>query len=115
MNIFESVNETTGKLSDAGQTYLKKTEEYYILKAFQQLTLSLSLVAKALIIGGLLFITLMFLAVAGAIALGTWLDHVALGYVIVAGVFLIMTIIIYFSRQYISNAIIKIFSLKFFD
>lgn len=115
MNIFESVNETTGKMSDAGQTYLKKTEEYYTLKAFQQLTLSISLVAKALVIGGLLFITLMFLAVAGAIVIGNWLDHVALGYVIVAGVFLITTVIIYFNRYLISNAIIKTFSLKFFD
>lgn len=115
MNIFESVNETTGKMSDAGQNYLKKTEEYYTLKAFQQLTLSISLVAKALVIGGLLFITLMFLAVAGAIAIGNWLDHVALGYVIVAGVFLITTVIIYFNRHLISNAIIKTFSLKFFD
>jgi hypothetical protein len=60
MNIFETVNETTGKMSDAGEAYLKKTQEYYKLKLFQQLTVSISLVAKGLIIGGLLFIAMFF-------------------------------------------------------
>lgn len=115
MNIFESVNETTGKMSDAGETYVKKTQEYYKLKVFQQLTVSISLVAKGLIIGGLLFIGLFFLALAAAVAIGEWLNNIALGYVIVAGLFLIITAIIYYKRHFINNKIIKALATKFFD
>lgn len=115
MNIFESVNETTNKMSDAGETYIKKTQEYYTLKVFQQLTVSISLVAKALIIGGILFISLIFLAFAAALAIGAQLNNMALGYVIVAGIFLFINVIIYFNRHHINNRIIKTFSSKFFD
>ncbi len=115
MNIFESVNDATGKMSDAGETYIKKTQEYFTLKVFQQLTISISLVAKAIIIGGMLFIALIFLAFAAAMAIGNWLQDGALGFVIVAGIFLIATAIIYFSRHHINNKIIKTFSSKFFD
>jgi sterol desaturase/sphingolipid hydroxylase (fatty acid hydroxylase superfamily) len=115
MNIFETVNETTGKMSDAGEAYLKKTQEYYKLKLFQQLTVSISLVAKGLIIGGLLFIAMFFLAFAMAMAIGEWLDNIALGYIIVAGLFLLVTTIIYYNRGYINSKIIKTLSIKFFD
>lgn len=115
MNIFESVNKTADTISDAGETYIKKTQEYYTLKIFQQLTVSISLVAKALIIGGLLFITLLFLAFAGAMAIGSQLNNMALGYVIIAGVFLLVSAVIYFSRHLINNKIVKTFSRKFFD
>ncbi|TPV31467.1 hypothetical protein FJ651_14845 [Paucihalobacter ruber] len=115
MNIFESVSKSTGKMSDSGETYIKKTQEYYTLKVFQQLTISASLIAKALIIGGLLLIVLFFLAFAAAMALGNILNNIALGYVSVAGIFLLFTAIIYFNRHLISNKIIKTLSHKFFD
>ena len=35
MNIFESVSETSEKITDAGETYIKKSQEYYTLKVFE--------------------------------------------------------------------------------
>lgn len=115
MSIFESVNDTTDKMLEAGETYVKKTEAYYKLKIFQQFTVSISFITKALLIGGLLFIGLLFLALAAAIGIGKWLDNASLGYLIVAGVFLIMTTFIYYKRGLINNKIIKILAPKFFD
>ncbi|MGY0392860.1 phage holin family protein [Bizionia sp. KMM 8389] len=115
MNIFESINDTTGKFSDAGETYVKKSHEYFKLKVFQQLTASISLVAKVLIVGGLLAIGMFFLAFAVALALGEWLNSLALGYLIVAAVFLISTWIIYLKRHLINSKIISSLSSKFFD
>lgn len=114
-SIFESINNTSDKAVDIGEKYIKDTQEYYKLKIFQQLTISISLVAKALIIGGLLFIGLIFLAVAAALAIGRLIDDVALGYVIVAGLFLVMAMIIYFARGVINKKIIETLSLKFFN
>ena len=115
MNIFESLNDTSGKLIDAGDAYVKKTEEYYKLKLFQQISVSISLITKAFIIGGLLFVGLFFLALALALALGEWLDNLALGYLIVAALFLLITVILYYNRQVINKKIIRTLSIKFFD
>ncbi|TYA53804.1 hypothetical protein [Formosa maritima] len=115
MNILESLNETSGKLTDAGETYIKKTEEYYKLKVFQQIAVSISFVTRGLIIGGVLFLALFFLTFSLAFALGQWLNNFALGYLIVACLFLIVTIILYYNRHYINKKIIQSLSSKFFE
>ncbi len=113
--IFESINNKADSASEIGEKYLKDTKEYFILKIFEQLTISISMIAKVLIIGSLLFIGLMFLSVAASLAIGKWLDDVALGYVIVSVIFLICGIITYYSRAVISNKIIAKMSSKFFN
>ena len=115
MNILESIKETSGKMADAGETYVKKTEEYYKLKVFQQITVSISFVTKGLIIGGVLFLALFFLAFSLAFAIGKWLDSLALGYLIIAALFLIITVILYYNRCVINKKIIQALSSKFFD
>ena len=108
MNIFESVNETSeNNNQQCGETYIKKSQEYYTLKVFQQLSISISLVTKVLVIGGLLFIALVFLAFALAMFIGNSLGNLALGYVITACVFLLVTGIIYLKRAVINNMVIK--------
>jgi hypothetical protein len=114
-NIFESINDTTDSATEIGEKYIDDSIEYYKLKVFQQLTISVSMIAKAFIIGGLLFIGLIFLSVAAALAIGKWMDSVALGYVIVAAFFLIVGAIIYFQRAIISSKIIVKMSPKFFN
>jgi hypothetical protein len=115
MNLFESINDTSGKVLDAGETYVKKSQEYFKLKVFQQISVSITFLAKALIIGSLLFIGLFFIAFASALALGDWFGNLALGYLIIAGVFLITTVIAYYNRKLINRKIIKSLSSKFFD
>ncbi|PWK17281.1 hypothetical protein [Xanthomarina spongicola] len=115
MNILETIKETSGKMADAGETYVKKTEEYYKLKVFQQITVSISFVTKGLIIGGVLFLALFFLAFSLAFAIGKWLDSLALGYLIIAALFLIITVILYYNRHVINKKIIQALSSKFFD
>jgi sterol desaturase/sphingolipid hydroxylase (fatty acid hydroxylase superfamily) len=115
MNIFESINDTSGKMADAGETYVKKTEEYYKLKVFQQITVSISFVTRGLIIGGVLFLVLFFLAFSLAFAIGEWLNNYALGYLIVAAFFFIVTVILYYNRHIINKKIVQALSSKFFD
>ncbi|MEO8932754.1 MAG: phage holin family protein [Xanthomarina sp.] len=115
MNIFESINNTSNRITDAGETYVKKSQEYFKLKVFQQISVSISLVAKVLIIGGLLFIGLFFLAFALALAIGEWLGDPALGYLSVALLFLITTLMVYYNRRFINKKIIKSLSVRFFD
>lgn len=73
------------------------------------------MLAKAFIIGGFFAIGILFLALSAALAIGERLDNMAFGYLIVAGIFLISTVIIYLTRSIINRMIIKHFSSKFFD
>jgi len=115
MGIIDSINESTDKIADSGQTYLKKSQEYYKLKIFQQLTISISVVAKVLIIGGLLFSALFFMAFAAALAIGDWLDNRALGYLIIGSFFLLLVLFAYFKRNIINQKVVQALSNKFFE
>ena len=114
-NIFESINNTSDKAVDIGEKYIQDTHEYYKLKIFQQLTVSISMIAKVLMIGGLLFIGLIFLAIAAALAIGSWINNMALGYILVAVAFFILGGIVYMKRAFINHKVISKLSPKFFN
>ncbi|MBO6880482.1 hypothetical protein [Winogradskyella sp.] len=115
MSVFNDINNTTDKASEIGERYLKTSHQYFKLKVFQQLTLTMSLLAKILLIGGIAFIGIIFLAVALAIELGNVFESLVLGYLSVGTIFLVVALIIYSLRAKINRFIIKTFSLKFFD
>ena len=115
MGIIESINKTKDKISDSGETYIRKTQEYYKLKIFQQLTFSISIVAKVLIFGGIFFSALIFLSFAAALALGEWLGDLALGYLILGSIFLLLGFLVYLKRDIINKKIIQSLSQKFFE
>ncbi|WP_299390035.1 phage holin family protein [uncultured Gelidibacter sp.] len=114
MNVFESINNTSNKATDIGEQYLDKTQEYIKLKVFQQVSYTVSMLGKALAIGGVLFIGLIFLAFASAISIGDAIGHVAWGYLIVGAVFVIGALVIYKTRHLIDSAIIKKIQTKIF-
>lgn len=114
MNVFESINNTSNKATDIGENYIKKTHEYVKLKVIQHASFTVSMIGKALIIGAVLFIGLIFLAISASIALGDLLGHIALGYLVVGVIFLIVALIIYMMRYMIDGVIIKKIQTKIF-
>lgn len=114
MSVFESINSTSDKAVDTGEIYVKKTSEYFKLKVFYQLTHTISMLGKALIIGAVLFIGSIFLAIALAIYIGEELGNVALGYLIVGGLFLLIAVIIYALRHLIDGKVIAKVQTNFF-
>lgn len=115
MTVFESLNRTTDKATEKAEKYIKTTQKYVMLKVFQQITLSLSLVVKLAIIGGFVMLATVFLAVSAAIAIGNALENMALGYLVVGVVFLLIAVLVYFMRHLIDTRIITSVSNKFFD
>ncbi|CDF79742.1 conserved hypothetical protein (DUF1469) [Formosa agariphila KMM 3901] len=115
MNIFESLNETSNKASDIGETYINKSHQYVKLKIFQQLTQVMSLLGKMILVGAFLFIAFMFFAISAAIGIGYWLDNMAYGALVVGGLFLIFAVIVYVLRKRIDNKFITTMSQNFFD
>lgn len=115
MTIFESINNNSTKAVELGEAYLKSSHEYYKLKIFEQMTISLSLIMKMILIGGLLFVGFLFLVISGTIALGYLLDNMALGCLIVGSIFALLGFTAYMFRYLISKKVIQIMSPKFFN
>lgn len=115
MSLSESISKTNTKAAKVGEKYLKTSYDYYRLKIFQQLSISISMVFKAVIIGGLLFVGLCFLGIALAFSIGNAMDSHMLGFVIVGSLFIFLSIIAILTRKYINNMTVKKLSKKFFD
>ncbi|WP_340155009.1 hypothetical protein [uncultured Winogradskyella sp.] len=115
MSVFEDINYTTEKASNIGERYIRASHQHFKLKIFQQLTLSLSLMAKVLAVGSLLFAGLVFLSVSGAMILGKTLNSYALGFLIVGLIYIMISIIIYKLRAKFNTIIIKKVGQNFFN
>ena len=115
MGVFNAINNATDKAVSSSETYIKTTQEYYKLKAFQQVSLSFSYLSKIVIIGGLMFLGLVFLTVSGAIWLGTILGSTPLACLLMAGLLFILAFAAYQLRSKLDRKIIQKISSKFFD
>jgi len=115
MGIIDSLNDTSNKAIDVGEIYYKKTQEYYRLKVFQQLTMTTGMLLKIAVIGGLGFLALIFLTVAGIIYLGNILQSMVVACLIAGALFIVLLIIAYIFRSKIDNLLVKKLSVKFFN
>ncbi|MEH6512346.1 phage holin family protein [Maribacter arcticus] len=115
MGIIDSLNETSNKAIDVGEVYYKKTQEYYRLKVFQQMTMTTGMLLKMAVIGGLGFLALIFLTVAGIIYLGNILESMVGACLIAGALFIVLLIVAYIFRRKIDNMLVKKLSVKFFS
>ena len=115
MGIIDSLNETSNKAIDVGEVYYKKTQEYYRLKVFQQMTMTTGMLLKMAVIGGLAFLALIFLTVAGIIYLGNILESMVGACLIAGALFIVLLIVAYIFRRKIDNMLVKKLSVKFFS
>ncbi len=115
MGIIDSLGETSEKAADKGQHYIETTKAYYRLKIFQQVSIIVGVMGKALVVGGMVLIGFLFLAVAGAIALGNLFGSMALGSIAIAAIFFVLGYIGYRMRNHIDTQVIKKMAPKFFE
>ena len=115
MSVFDQINQTSSQAVDKGEEFLKKSHEYYRLKIFQQLTSSVSLLVKAVVVGAFILVGLLFLAISAAIGIGKALGSVSLGYLIVGAIFILISVLFYMFRSKINNKVIASLSKTFFD
>ncbi|MBQ4915950.1 hypothetical protein J8L85_15955 [Maribacter sp. MMG018] len=114
MGVFNSLNETSNKAVDLSEQFYQKTQEYYKLKVFHQLSLTTGMFCKMAILGSLGFLGLLFFSVAGTIFLGEILDSLVLSCLIIGALFFVIVTILYKTRKRIDNFIVKKLSAKFF-
>ncbi|MFL1012446.1 hypothetical protein [Flavisericum labens] len=115
MSLIDSINETNAQASKVGKKYLESSYKYFKLKIFEQLTISVGMVLKIMLIGGLALIGVSFMAVALAFSIGRAFNSLSLGFVSTGILFLILSLILFRLRKHINNYVIKKLSKKFFS
>jgi len=115
MGVIDSLNETSNRAIDVGEVYYKKTQEYYRLKVFQQLTMTTGMLLKMAVIGGLAFLALIFITVAGVVFLANILNSMVGACLIAGALFIVLLVLAYVFRRKIDNMLVRKLSDKFFN
>ena len=114
MSIFESLNETSNKAVDVGEQYFKKTQEYYKLKVFQVLSITMGMFFKAAVLGVLLMIGFILLIVASILSLAEYVGSNVLACIIVAAVLFFIVFVLFLLRSKFDTLILRKLSKKYF-
>jgi len=113
---FEELNDNTEKFYEGSKSFLESSLAYYKLKVFKLAMQSISLILKMLLIGLCLAVFLLFCSLAVSFAINDSLNSNYLGFLIVGGVYLLFTVLIYaFRKQLIESVILRMFSKIFFN
>ncbi len=115
MGVLNSLNQTSKKAVDYGEEYLEKTQEYYKLKVFQQLTTTIALFCKIAIIGSLSMLGITLLVVGGTLALGNLIGSMVYACLIIAFILLLLSGLVYWFREKINTLVITKLTKQFFD
>lgn len=97
------------------RSYLQHSEAYLELKIFQVFMKSVASLAQTLLIGAVLFLALFILSFAIAFGLGQLMDNTFHGFLIVAGFYVLASLLCYRFRNWLNAPLLKRFSDFYFD
>ena len=113
---FEEIKENVNQIQEETKAYLDSSAAYYKLWGFKVAMKSTTMVLKFFLIAICLTIFLLFVSVAGALFLGKILDSYVLGFLSIAGIYLILAILIYWIKdRIVEGPILEKFSEIFFN
>lgn len=113
---FEELKENTEAIQENTKAYLESSIAYYKLWGFKVAMKSTTLMLKFFLIAICLSIVLLFVSVAGAFALGKVLDNYPLGFLCVAGVYLVLALLLFLVKdKIVEGTILEKFSVIFFN
>ena len=113
---FNELKENIEDIQESTKAYIDSSVAYYKLWGFKVAMKSTTLIIKFVVIALFLLIFLLFVSIAGSLALGEFLGSTAIGFLIVAGIYLILAILLFFVREKIvEGPILERFSEIFFN
>jgi uncharacterized membrane protein YagU involved in acid resistance len=113
---FEELKEHTKDIQNEAQAYIENSIAYYKLWGFKVAMKSTTMVLTFALIAISLTMVLFFCSIAGAFAIGKALDSYALGFLIIAGIYLVISLFIFLIKdKIIERPILEKFSEIFFN
>jgi hypothetical protein len=113
---FEELQERTEEIQENVKTYIESTVAYYKLWGFKVAMKSTTLILKFVLIAICLAFFLLFVSIFGALALGKIFDNYALGFLSIAGIYLLFAIFCFLIKdKIVEGTILEKFSEIFFN
>ena len=113
---FEELKENTDAIQENAKAYIDSSIAYYKLWSFKVAMKSTTLMLKFFLIALCLMIVLLFISIAGAMALGQLFDSYPLGFLAVAGVYLVLALLLFLVKdKIVEGPILEKFSEIFFN
>ena len=114
--MLEELKENVEDIHENAKAYIESNIAYYKLWGFKVAMKSTTLIFKFLLIAICLVIFLLFISVAGALAIGNALDSYVLGFLTVAGIYLIAALLLFLVKdKIVEGPILEKFSEIFFN
>lgn len=111
---FQDIKENAEAIQENTKAYIETSLKYYKLWGFKIVMKSTSLLLKFFLIAICFIVVLFFISLALAFALGAYFDNYAIGFLIVALLYLVLAFILYlvrfnFLKLYLLNKFSEIF------
>jgi hypothetical protein len=113
---FEELKEHTEDIQKQAKDYIENSIAYYKLWGFKVAMRSTTMMLKFALIAMSLSMVLLFCSIAGAFAIGEALNSYALGFLIVGGIYLALTVVLFLIKdKVVEGPILEKFSEIFFN
>ncbi len=113
---FEELKENTEKVQDQAKEYIESHLAYYKLWGFKVAMKSTTLIFKFTLILLCFSMVMIFGSFAAAYAFGSLFESNALGFLMVGGIYLVVTILLFFIKdKFVEGPILEKFSEIFFN
>lgn len=113
---FEELKENTEAIQENAKAFIETNIAYYKLWGFKVAMKSTTLILKFFLITMCLMIVLLFISIAGAMALGQLFDSYPLGFLAVAGIYLVLALLLFLVKdKIVEGPILEKFSEIFFN
>lgn len=113
---FEELKENVEDIQENTKAYVESSIAYYKLWGFKVAMKSTTMILKFFLIAICLMLFLLFVSVAGSMALGKILESYPLGFLCVAGVYLVLALLLFLVKdKIVEGPILEKFSEIFFN
>ncbi|MBG6112138.1 Na+/citrate or Na+/malate symporter [Flavobacterium sp. CG_23.5] len=113
---FEELKENTEHIQEQMQSFLESNVAYYKLWGFKVAMKSTTMILKLTLIFICFGIVLLFCSIAGALAIGKYMDSYPIGFLIVGGIYLVITGLLFTIRdKFFEGSVLENFSEIFFN
>ena len=113
---FEELKENTEAIQENAKAFIETNIAYYKLWGFKVAMKSTTLILKFFLIAMCLMIVLLFISIAGAMALGQLFYSYPLGFLSVAGIYLVLALLLFLVKdKIVEGPILEKFSEIFFN
>jgi hypothetical protein len=113
---FEDLKENREAIQHNAKAFIETNIAYYKLLGFKVAMKSTTFLLKFFLIAMCLMIVLLFISIAGALALSQLFDSYPLGFLAVAGIYLVLALLLFLLKnKIVEGPILKKFSEIFFN